>query len=93
MLSVTTRHHTCTSDRQKEAIVVPHYKRCWFCEAQLLITTSITEIKILNKRGNRLCENILSGDKFSCITEIFAALGLIAVLKIFIALIKFAWEQ
>ena len=48
-VSVKAQHLTGTSDRQKEAIVVPHYNRRRFCDTQLPVTTDITETKKLNK--------------------------------------------
>jgi len=51
----STRHLTGTSDRQKEAIVVPHYNRRRFCNTQIPVTTDITETKKLNEGRNHLC--------------------------------------
>jgi hypothetical protein len=45
ILSLATRCQTGTSDKQKRAIVVPHYNRRRFCDTQLPVTTDITETK------------------------------------------------
>lgn len=85
MSSYTTHRLTGASNNSKEAIAVPHYNRRWFSEAQLLIATSITEIKILNKHGKHFCENILLGINFP-VSQKFLPLWACWLCRIFLLL-------